>query len=83
MKVRVRLISLEAAAAPELADHQAHDLELPEPATVAELLERLGLAPSALGVLVNDAALASALRASTRLASGDQVVLFPVIKGGS
>jgi molybdopterin converting factor small subunit len=79
MKVRVKLLAGLRNKLPPEAKGSA-DLELAPGATVALLLERLGLAEGTVNaVMVNDAAEPDRQRL---LADGDSVVLLPPMAGG-
>ena len=56
--------------------------ELPEGCSVAELIERLGLAAQSVAVERNEALVRRDEHASTRLDAGDRVELVTLVGGG-
>jgi molybdopterin converting factor small subunit len=82
--VQVRLYG----AARALAEQESVELELPEGATVAELLRRIAPrswpAPKGIAsaILVNGRNCAFREGADTRVADGDLVEILPVVTGG-
>ena|GEM_PF-264604 len=83
MKIPVRLISIDAPPPPGFDDAGEGAVELDHGASLADALRRLGLpADEPYATLVNGEPVAAGERRRRRLAAGDQLTLFPPIKGG-
>lgn len=79
MKVTVRVYATLRRYLPEGSAHNPIELELPDGATVGELLKRLGLPQDAVKVVFVNGRHAEF---EHPLADGDQVGVFPPVAGG-
>ena len=83
MKIRVRLVALENLRQPPFDSEGDGVLDLPEGASLADVLARLPL--QGLGnvmTLLNDTPVPTDQRASTTLSDNDGIIIFPPLEGG-
>ena len=83
MKVTVKLFALLTSYLPPGASGQEAEIEVPEGATPASVIESLNL-PAGLThlVLVNGVYVNPSDRATTRLKEGDALAIWPPVAGG-
>ena len=84
MKIAVRLVAYVGDAIPNIDESGEGEIDLPEGATVADALAVLDVAAAEMYMtLVNDAGRpAFRIRMKTVLNDGDELTVFPPIKGG-
>ncbi|TCO80386.1 sulfur carrier protein ThiS [Plasticicumulans lactativorans] len=83
MRVTVKLYATLGAWLPPGAVRNVAPFELPDGSSVAEAIERLGVPPGQVHlVLVNGQFVAPEARAGRRLAADDALALWPPVAGG-
>ena len=83
MKIAVRLVAYVGDAIPNIDESGEGELELPQGATVADALTILDVAAAEMYMtLVNDAVVRPSVQGETVLNDGDELTVFPPIKGG-
>ena len=83
MKIAVRLVAYVGDAIPNIDESGEGELELPQGATVANALAILDVAAAEMYMtLVNDAVVRPSVQGETVLNDGDELTVFPPIKGG-
>lgn len=79
MLVEVRLSTSFRKAAPGYDPHAGLSLELSQGETARNVIERLGIAPTEVKVVMING---KSAKLDSRLAQGDRVALFPAVGGG-
>jgi sulfur carrier protein ThiS len=83
MKISVRLVAYVGDAVDGIDETGRGELELPDGATVSDALESLDVAGAEMYLtLVNDSAVRPSDQDDTILQDGDELAVFPPIKGG-
>ncbi len=83
MKIAVRLVAYVGDAIPNIDDNGEGEIELPDGATVADALDHLDVAAAEMYMtLVNDAVVRPSVQDEAVLTDGDELTVFPPIKGG-
>lgn len=85
MKIVLKLYAMLTDYLPEQGRDQKHevDVELPDGATVAHVIERFGLPPRLIHlVLVNGIYIPPDHRLSRTLRDGDALAIWPMVAGG-
>jgi sulfur carrier protein ThiS len=80
VKIELRLFADLVAARPGSRPGDPFEVEIPDEATLAGLLEHVGLATDAVHLVVVNGRIVS--DPSLRMMAGDRVSLFPPIGGG-
>ena len=79
MKITVKMVAIRPPAPPD----QERAMELPEGATVADALAKLGLEnPDSHATLLNDESVPAGTRNGTPVQANDILTVFSPIKGG-
>ncbi len=83
MKIAVRTGGLLGKYLPEGSARNSAELEVPEGASVGDVIAQLAMPPEG-GYLVihNGAAVPKGARAACRLSAGDELAIMPPLKGG-
>jgi sulfur carrier protein ThiS len=83
VRVNIKLVAHSGAPISGIAANGEGSLEVPDDATVADVLGQLDVAKEKLTMaLVNEAVVRPALHREHRLHDGDLVTVFPPIEGG-
>ena len=82
MKILVRTAGLIGRYLPAGSQGNRASIEVADGATVANVMERLGLPEGSYLVTLNGTAVPSAQRAQLTLNDGDNLALMPPLKGG-
>lgn len=83
MKIAVKLVAYLGDPVPGIDDQGNGVMELPDGATLSDLLARLDVAGAELSLtLVGDVAVPERDQAARVLQDGERVTVFPPIKGG-
>ncbi len=83
MKIAVRLVAYVGDAIPNIDEAGEGEIDLPDGATVADALAILDVAAAEMYMtLVNDAVVRPSVQDETELNDGDELTVFPPIKGG-
>ena len=80
MHVTVKLFATLRKYLPSGADESGLAVQLPDGATVADLIERLRIPPDHAGIIVSDD---EHLEKTTVLTEGQEVNVFPPLAGGT
>jgi sulfur carrier protein ThiS len=83
LKIRVKLVAHAGKAVAGIGPNGEGALEVPDGASVADVMARLDVARETLTMtLVNDTAVRPALHDSHIMVDGDVLTVFPPIEGG-
>ncbi len=83
MRINIKLVAHSGAPIPGIGSDGEGSLEVPDNATVADVLGQLDVAKEKLTMaLVNEAVVRPALHGEHRLEDGDLLTVFPPIEGG-
>jgi sulfur carrier protein ThiS len=83
VRINVKLVAHSGAPIPGIGPDGEGSMELPDGATVADVLDKLDVAKEKLTMaLVNDAVVRPALHKEHRLQDEDLLTVFPPIEGG-
>ena len=83
MNIAVRLVAYVGDAIPDIDDSGVGVIDLPDGATVFDALTKLDVAAAEMYMtLVNDAVVRPSVQDETVLEDGDELTVFPPIKGG-
>jgi len=83
MKINFKTSSMLADVLPAGTDDDQAEIDMPEGATIIDVMARLGLPEDDFYlVILNDMVCPKTARSTTVLSDGDELGIFPPLKGG-